>query len=106
MTTTAQQYILYEQIYTNCISREISVDDPELLLRDLRQIHQLILTGCELTPESQIAAGTRVRVKSGALRGQEGTVVSRRGERRLLVSVDFLQQGASVLLDDVDLETL
>ncbi|MEO1995364.1 MAG: transcription termination/antitermination NusG family protein [Planctomycetaceae bacterium] len=91
---------------TNCVSREIAVHDPSQLINDLRQIHQLVLTGSQLTPESRIETGTRVRVKSGMLRGQEGCVISRRGERRLLVSVNFLQRGASVLLDDVDLETI
>lgn len=91
---------------TNCVSREIAIHDPDRLVFDLQQIHQLVQSGCHLTPESRIESGTRVRVKSGVLKGREGCVISRRGERRLLVSVDFLQKGASVLLDDVDLETL
>ena len=91
---------------TNCVSREIAIHDPQQLVFDLQQIHKLVLAGCQLTPESQIESGTRVRVKSGVLKGREGCVISRRGERRLLVSVDFLQKGASVLLDDVDLESI
>jgi transcription antitermination factor NusG len=47
-----------------------------------------------------------VRVKSGPLRGVEGMVVKRRGEQRLVVAVRFLNQGASIELEDVDVERL
>ncbi|MCE2725676.1 MAG: hypothetical protein LW698_02715 [Planctomycetaceae bacterium] len=47
-----------------------------------------------------------VRVRTGALRGLEGTVVKRRGAERLVVAVRFLNQGASIELEDVDLERL
>jgi hypothetical protein len=47
-----------------------------------------------------------VRVKAGMLRGQEGMIIRRQGETRLLVAVNFLQQGASVLLDDIAVEQL
>jgi transcriptional antiterminator RfaH len=46
----------------------------------------------------------RVRVRSGAFADFEGTIIRRAGETRLLVAVDFLQQGASVQLDDCQLE--
>jgi transcriptional antiterminator RfaH len=45
-----------------------------------------------------------VRIRSGALRGLEGVVVKRHGEERLVVAVRFLNQGASIELEDVDLE--
>ncbi len=48
--------------------------------------------------------GDKVRVKHGALMGLEGTVLVRRGVTRLLVSVNFMQQGASVEVDDYLLE--
>ena len=38
--------------------------------------------------------------------GLEGTVIKRHGETRLLVSVDFLQKGASVAIDDFQVEPL
>jgi hypothetical protein len=34
----------------------------------------------------------------------EGTVVGRKGEQRLVVSVRFLNQGVSIELEDVDVE--
>jgi transcription antitermination factor NusG len=73
---------------------------------DLRAIKRLIDTERPLTPEARIEPGQAVRVRSGALRGLEGTVVKRRGEERLVVAVRFLNQGASIELEDVDLERL
>jgi transcriptional antiterminator RfaH len=43
-------------------------------------------------------------VRQGPFAGLEGTVTKRRGETRLLVSINFLQQGASVEIDDFMLD--
>jgi transcription antitermination factor NusG len=91
---------------TNRISRVLDVHDEERFEHDLRQVERLIAAKVPLTVESRLAPGHRVRVRFGPLAGLEGTVVTRRGEARLLVSVDFLQQGASVEIDDFMLEPL
>jgi transcription antitermination factor NusG len=91
---------------TRCVSRVLAAPDPQRVTRDLRQIQHLIATGAPLTPEGRIEPGALVRVASGAFRGFEGTVVRREGLTRLLVAVNFLQQGASVLLDDCQLERM
>jgi hypothetical protein len=41
----------------------------------------------------------RARIRSGALAGQEGTVVGRRGEQRLLISLQSTLTGISVEID-------
>jgi hypothetical protein len=94
----------YEALTTNCVARDFVVSDGIQLTRDLRQIHDLIEIGAPLTRESRLAAGTRVRVKTGPFRNYEGTIIRREGRTRLLVSVNFLQQGASVLLDDCEVD--
>jgi transcription antitermination factor NusG len=93
-----------QSLTTNRLSRVLTVDDPARLLFDLRQLRELIASGAPLTVESRLAAGSRVRVRRGALAGLEGTVLTRRGRSRLLVEVDFLGQGASVDIDDFLLE--
>ncbi|HEX9831866.1 MAG TPA: hypothetical protein VGA66_02060, partial [Mycobacterium sp.] len=70
----------------------------------LGQIRRLIESGVPLTAESRVQPGERVRVKSGHLAGLEGIVTKRRGGSRLLVAVDYLQQGASIELHDFALE--
>ena len=91
---------------TGRISRVLDVEDPDQLVFDLRQLRQLIAADAPLTVESRLAAGQWVRVRQGAFAGLEGIVMKRRGKTRLLVSINFLQQGASVEIDDFLLEPL
>jgi hypothetical protein len=90
----------------NHVSQVLEVHDQETLHRDLTRIWRLIQSDAILTPERRIQPGRRVRVRAGALAGLEGSVLKRRGETRFLVSIDFLQQGASLQLDDYLLEPL
>ncbi len=91
---------------TNTIARWLPIADEALLLEDLRAIKRLIDTEQPLTPEARLEPGQPVRVRSGPLAGLEGVVVKRRGSERLVVAVRFLNQGASIELEDVDLERL
>ena len=93
-----------KSLTTNRISRIITVNAPEQLVQDLKQLHRLIASDVPLNIEQQLSPGDKVRVKQGALMGLEGTVLVRRGVTRLLVAVNFLQQGASVEVDDYLLE--
>lgn len=91
---------------TKCISRCLVVPDPAELVRDLSRIRRLIASGAALTPETRIQPGDMVRVKSGPLKGVEGVVVRRENEVRLLVAVQYLQRGASVVLSDNSFEAI
>ncbi len=91
---------------TNRVSRVIPVGDPERLRKDLRQLARLIDAKVPLTVESRLEPGDHVRVKRGPFEGMEGTVLRRQGRTQLVVSVDFLKQGASVQIDDFLLEPL
>lgn len=91
---------------TKRIAQVLVVTDYDRLCRELRQIHQLIASDASLTIESRLTAGVRVRVRFGPLQGLEGTALTRRGKTRVLVSVDFLQQGASIEFDDYLLEPI
>lgn len=96
----------YQAVCTGNVSRCIEVDDSLQLVTDLRQIRDLIATGQPLAPESRLDAGDRVRVKTGQFAGFEGRIVRRQQETRLVVDVRFMNQGASVLLEDCQLELL
>jgi transcription antitermination factor NusG len=89
---------------TNCVSRRLDVTNGAELTADLRQVQRLISTGAPLTPEARLQPGQFVRVRGGPFVGLEGVVVKRHGETRLVVAVRFLQQGASILLEDCELE--
>lgn len=91
---------------TNRVLKILSVEDQNGLFQDLQRIRQLIASGAPLTVERWLSPGRRVRIRSGALAGLEGTVVRRQGGTHLIVSVDFIQQGASVAIDDAVLEAV
>ena len=91
---------------TNTVARWIPIVDERMLMDDLRAIKRLVDSDRPLTPEARLEPGQAVRVRSGPLRGLEGAVVRRRGEERLVIAVRFLNQGASIELEDVDLERL
>jgi transcriptional antiterminator RfaH len=82
------------------------VVDHETLVHDLQQIRRLIESDTPLSPESRIQPGALVRVKNGPMAGIEGVVLKRHNGDRLLVSVRFLQQGASVALEDYQVEEI
>lgn len=96
----------YQAMTTNCVSRRLPVEDGAALTADLRQIQRLISAGAPLTPESRLEPGTPVRVRKGPFAGLEGLIVKRQGTERLIVSVRFLQQGASILLGDYEVEPI
>ena len=91
---------------TNRISRVLDVKDQDLLHYDLRQVHRLIACDAPLTVERRLTPGQRVRIGVGAMAGLEGTVISRRNTHRLLIVVEFLQQGVSVAIDDFMVEPI
>jgi len=96
----------YQSLTTGCVSRHMQVVDGKEFARDLRQIHELILAGIPLTLESRLQAGRHVRIRSGPFRGVEGVIIRREGRTRLLVTVNFLEQGASMVLEDCEVETI
>jgi transcriptional antiterminator RfaH len=95
-----------QALTTNRISRILPVPDTEQMTADLRHVRSLIMAGAPLTVESRLQPGQRVRIKSGALMGLEGMIITRRGESRLLIAVHYLQQGVSVQIDDYMVEPI
>jgi transcriptional antiterminator RfaH len=85
---------------SNRIVQTLNTRDSARLTRDLRQIDALLASGAAITPESRLMPGDVVEISSGPLAGLTGTIVRTATARRFVVTVDFIQQGASVLLDD------
>ena len=85
---------------TNRISRIMLVPNQEELVRDLHQVHQLIALGAPMTIERRLSPGRLVRVRTGSLAGLEGIITHRRGSNRLLIAVNYLQQGVSIEVND------
>jgi transcription antitermination factor NusG len=91
---------------TNCISKCNKVEEREELVETLKQIKAIIDTGVPLTPEGRLEPGNLVRVKSGHFAGFEGTVIRREGKTRFQISVQYLNQGVSIEIDEGLLEVI
>ncbi len=48
--------------------------------------------------------GQRVRICSGALKGVEGILIARNGDRTLVVSVDVIQRSLAVRIEGYQVE--
>jgi transcription antitermination factor NusG len=88
---------------TRRVVRTLEVADQEGLWRDLRQIYQLIASGAPVTPEDKLVPGAAVEIRCGPLAGLRGVIVRAASGHRFVVQVDFIQRGASVLIDEATL---
>jgi transcriptional antiterminator RfaH len=90
----------------NRLVRVIEVADQATIHDDLRQIHQVLASGLVVVPEPTVPVGARVRILTGPLTGIVGRVI-RRGKRDQFVAVvHFLGSGATVDLEDWQVEQL
>ncbi len=88
---------------TKRVVSSLDVVDQPKLWHDLAQINRLISSGAPITLEERLTPGTAVEISSGPLAGLRGTIIRAASGRRFVVQVNFIQQGASVLLDDFHL---
>jgi transcription antitermination factor NusG len=96
----------HEAVSTGCISRCLPVKDSEELLEDLKRIRLLLEKGNDVKPEPKPLIGRAAIVKTGAMAGLKGTISKVHSQHRLTVIVNFMQQGASILVDEADVELL
>lgn len=83
-------------------SHGVPVAMPEEEIESLRTALQLRRS----EPCAYLAAGRRVRIKAGPLRGLDGVVLRQNSQTRIIVSVDFIQRSASIEVQPEDLEGL
>jgi transcriptional antiterminator RfaH len=82
------------------------VTQPEELIVDLQRIRIMLAEGQDVRPEPRPVVGRTAIIRRGAMAGMRGVVTRIDNAHRLTVIVNFMQQGASMLVDeaDVDLE--
>lgn len=91
---------------SNRVARCLAVPDQRRFWNDLCQVERLLASGAPVTPEERLVVGSPVEITSGPLVGLSGVIVRSATGRRFVVRVDFIQQGASVLIDDFALVPL
>ncbi len=95
-----------EALKGNRLANVLEVADQVALTHDLRQIHQMLLSGLAIRPEPVMPVGARVRIKTGPLTGIEGTVFRRDKRDKFVAVVQFLVRGATVDLEDWQVEPI
>ncbi len=87
---------------TGRVLRSIKVLDQDQLWNDLRQVNRLVASDLPVQTENRLQAGDEVEICSGPLMGLNGEIIRAAGGLRFVVRVDFIQRGASVLLDEAN----
>ena len=88
---------------TGRVARTLSVAEPMVLWRDLRQIQRMLDSGDAIAPEQRLLPGMAVEIISGPMAGLRGRILRTASGRRFVVALHFMQQGVSALLDDFTL---
>jgi transcriptional antiterminator RfaH len=91
---------------TRRVVRALEVPDQGQLWHDLGQIERLIASGQPIFPQDGLIPGALVEIRTGPLAGLKGKILREASGHRFVVQVDFIQRGASVLLNDYSLAAL
>ncbi len=102
----ADQDVRLAALKTNRIVRLIEVSDQKQLIGELSALQRLLGCNQAILPLSSLRKGTPCRIRTGPLQGVEGKVERRSGSSRFVVEVGILGQGASVEIDEDQLEPL
>jgi|SRR5581483_3318026 len=82
-------------------TRSEAIAIPE---EQIEAVRALLNGGVKWSTHPFLKIGQRVRIRSGALAGIEGVLVSRCGESTLVISVDAIQRSMAVRIDGYDVE--
>jgi len=94
----ADQNERIKALNTKRVIRTLTVADQGNLWHDLSQVNRLINTGTPIDLEARLVPGAAVEIISGPFAGLRGKIIRGASGARFVVQVDFLQQGASILL--------
>jgi transcription elongation factor/antiterminator RfaH len=93
---------------TNGVFRIVSMRGELIPVPD-EQIEALRAVVTQQVPWTEhpfLKIGQRVRIRGGSLEGVEGVLLSRNGDRTLIISVDAIQRSLAVRVEGYDLEAL
>ena len=72
--------------------------------KDITGLQKGLASGVTAIPHPFLTIGRRVRVKTGPLAGTTGVLLRRKGNSRVVVSIELLRQSVAVDVVDADLE--
>jgi len=75
-------------------------------IEQIDAIRLMMRTQAEYQPHPYLNMGQRVRIRTGALQGLEGILVSVSSDHKLVVSVDLIHRSVAIRLDGYEVEGL
>jgi transcription antitermination factor NusG len=73
---------------------------------EVTRIREFLERGLRAEPHPYLTVGRRVRLRSGPLAGTEGFLLRRKGNFRVVVSMELIQRAVAVDVDVADVEAL
>ena len=88
------------------VARLVGFDGTPATLpeEEMEALQASLARGVRAEPHPFLKIGRRVKVKSGPMEGLQGILKRRKGESRLVVSVELIQRAMAVEIDESDLE--
>jgi transcription antitermination factor NusG len=71
---------------------------------EIEALKKGLALGVRAQPHPFLSVGRRVRVKNGPLAGMTGILLRRKGNFRVVISIDLIQRAMSVNVDSADVE--
>jgi transcription antitermination factor NusG len=71
---------------------------------DIEIMRDALRKGIEAAPHPYLTVGTRVRIKNGPLQGLQGILLRRKGNPRVVVSVELIMRSIAIDIDIADIE--
>jgi transcriptional antiterminator NusG len=85
---------------TNLVVNVLAVPDQDELFDELKQLNTVIKSGMTMSPQERLPPGADVTVVAGPLAGLHGTIIRHKNRTALVLKISFLQQGASVEMEN------
>jgi len=71
---------------------------------DIETIRHALSKGVQAQPHRYLKVGSRVRIKGGALEGMQGILLRKKGQLRVVVSVDLIMRSIAIDVDASEVE--
>ncbi|MBU0677870.1 MAG: hypothetical protein KJ626_07105 [Verrucomicrobia bacterium] len=81
------------------VANLLTVLDQAQLVSQLRQVRSALASGNRIEVMPYLKIGNQVRVTGGPMKGLEGVVARMKGEARVILNVDMIQQAVAVEVD-------
>lgn len=85
---------------SNLVVNVLNAPNQLELFEDLKRINTVMHSGLTMHPAARLEPGTPVSIIDGPLMGLTGSVLRHKNKTTLILKVSFLQQGASVEIEN------